>query len=133
MVKKKPNFGFLSQKFSCVLATGYEWCEEACALVALDKDWRRNGLFANGSSTSFADLHISGSGYTTKYVYPSVLGDDYELISEKRVIGARAEVEMSVSSDKHVLMAGLYGRCYDRDPEYVRGNFNHKPILVPDF
>ena len=121
--------------------TGFKWCEEACVLVALDANWRDSGLMASVSETMFETLTIKGTGFSTDYVFPSVLTSHQRLITNKewsverypidKQFGKR--VKLSVQSKKNILTASLYGRCYDKDPDYVREHYGRTPTAVSDF
>lgn len=96
------------------------WCEEMCLLVAYDTT---DNTYSHTEAATFEYIELKAN-FTTKYVYPSVLTNDYKLVDTKfwqydvsdDLIGS-----LNVTGgNQTVLNTGLYGRCYQRDPPYTR-------------
>ena len=103
----------------------YQWCEEFCALVKCKQN--NDGyceLFTNQVKDHlFKNVSLSSS-FSTKYVYPSATTNNIKLIPLNQWKFSidnqndKFHAELSVDSiDKPLLVLGLYGRCYQRDPK----------------
>ena len=98
--------------------TKYKWTEEICAIVAYDGNQRN---YSRTTGVVFQKLTLTGS-FSTKYVYPSVLQNRLKLLKmdEWSMDGNSTvnEYTIHVESLSNILVVGLYGRPYDRDPAY---------------
>ncbi|RWS25627.1 Pantetheinase-like protein [Leptotrombidium deliense] len=94
-----------------------QWCEEMCALYAFDETINTYALL---DSTEFNYFKLIGT-FTTKSIYPSVLTDYLALGSTSQwhytTSGYRGVIESTANIK--LIAAGLYGRCFDRDPALV--------------
>lgn len=105
------------------LGSNYKWCEESCTLVSYDESVGNYSRSSHGAT--FEYIHL-GASFSTKYVYPSVMTDNYKLAKTSdwglTALNGNA-FELSVTSEESVLTAALYGRCYQRDPPYKPWDF----------
>lgn len=101
----------------------YGFCVEVCLLIRCDGDDTNEmcNTYPLTSDTKFHSLQLSGN-FTTKYVYPSLLKSRLRLASteEWRFSNHNGEAQITYNakslSGEPLLAAGLYGRCYDKDP-----------------
>ena len=80
----------------------------------------KTGNYATQATTVFQELRISGN-FSTEYRYPSALGDAFKLI-RTRDLNFTGD-ELTVSTNKPLIYAGIYARAYDRDPPYVQSDY----------
>lgn len=102
----------------------YFWCQENCLLVRCDAFGNNScATFPMRSSTKFQLVHLS-MNFTTEYIYPSVLGSGIRLVPTTNwnhgIDQERAFVNFKNASGTELLVVGLNGRCFDRDPPYIR-------------
>ncbi len=102
----------------------YPWAEEFCALVRCESNERKQCLtFPNSNSkTSFEFIQIKAN-FSTKYVYPSLMSNNNELIDHKEWYFSIEEPQTQLISyhlNKPLLTYGLYARPYPRDPPFVQ-------------
>ena len=103
----------------------YQWCEEFCALIKCKSDYEGKCVsFTNQVKDHlFKNVSLSSS-FSTKYVYPSATTNNIKLIPLNQWKFSidnqndKFHAELSIDSiDKPLLVLGLYGRCYQRDPK----------------
>lgn len=106
----------------------YFWCVENCMVVRCDAfNGDECATFPMKSNTVFHTLEIKAN-FTTEYVYPSVVKSSIRLAPMHEWNHRLAQEDGNVngylkfesSSEAPLLIAGLNGRCYERDPPYVR-------------
>lgn len=102
----------------------YFWSQENCLLVRCDPFGDNPcATFPMRSKTKFSRVHISGN-FTAEHIYPSVLGSGIRLVSTNSwkygLQPSKAFVNFDNGAGKELIVVGLNGRCYDRDPPYIR-------------
>lgn len=114
-------FGVTNKIRKSSTVTEYSWCEEACVVMAVDTC----GQVSLTTTAHFKNLAMKGT-FTTDSVYPSVLGRNVELLhtSEWNVTSSNLTFELKTETRNPISVIGLYGRCYDRDPQYKRNHVN---------
>lgn len=114
-------FGVTNRIRQSSTVTDYSWCEEACVVMAVDT----RGQISLTTTAHFKNLAMAAS-FTTDSVYPSVLGSNLQLLhtTEWHVTSSNLTFELKTHTRKPIAVVGLYGRCYDRDPEYKRNHVN---------
>ena len=107
-------------------ASNYRTYEQICLVVAYD---RAKATFPMTGGRKFKSLTIRGT-FDTKYVYSSVLSDDFELVSTESLTlksrkveaetaeGEKHERQLDVRTRRPVLSVTLYGRLYERDRDF---------------
>ena len=104
----------------------YQWCEEFCALVKCKPNVDGNcESFTNQVDDNLFKSVSLSSSFSTKYVYPNAITNNIKLIPLNQWKFSidnkddKYQAQISVDSiDKPLLVLGLYGRCYQRDPPY---------------
>ncbi|CAL1293393.1 unnamed protein product [Larinioides sclopetarius] len=103
----------------------YFWCEEDCVLARCDPFGDSPcSTYPTKSSTVFEYVNLSGN-FSSEMVYPSVLESGSRLVSRTEWQHQRNDQnETSVifqnEHGRNLLVAGLKGRCFERDPPYQR-------------
>lgn len=106
----------------------YFWCEENCMIVRCDAfEGKECVTFPMRSNTVFNKVELKAN-FTTEYVYPSLLKssmrlalkEDWSHALHKDDDSINGELKFESLSLDPFLVAGLNGRCYERDPPYVR-------------
>jgi hypothetical protein len=96
--------------------SGHMASEEQCMLVAYDREKLE---FLAETDVQFSRIKISSKTFTTRYIYKSGLESNFRLIPQHKIIYGNESLEI-VDYVSPILLAGLYGRCYERDPVYVQ-------------
>jgi hypothetical protein len=117
MIANRTGYG-LNQKH-------YPICEEVCGIARCDSG-SHSACYTfpiKANKTIFKSINISAN-FSTKYSYPSVTTNDLQLVPidkwnyrNDRHIGSRIRLDFN-GYNQPIIAAGLYGRCYDRDPTY---------------
>lgn len=106
----------------------YFWCQENCIIVRCDAfEGKECVTFPMKSDTIFSKIELKAN-FTTEYVYPSLLKSSIRLAPKEEWSHAVYRDDNSINgqlifqslSADPFLVAGLNGRCYERDPPYVR-------------
>lgn len=107
--KSRPRKGYYQSNYTSF--------EQACFIISYNNE---TSEYVTQTTTAFEKLRISGN-FSTEYRYPSALGNAFKLIktSDLHFTGN----ELSVSTKKPLIYAGIYARVYDRDPPYVQSDF----------
>ncbi|GBN56027.1 Vascular non-inflammatory molecule 3 [Araneus ventricosus] len=101
----------------------YFWCEEDCVLARCDPFGDSPcATYPTKSLTVFEHVHLSGN-FSSEVVYPSVLESGSKLVSRTEWRHQRSnQNETSVifqnGHGRNLLVVGLKGRCFERDPPY---------------
>ncbi|XP_067128179.1 biotinidase-like [Centruroides vittatus] len=94
----------------------YTWWIEACFFVRCDSfKGKACSTFPTKASTVFEELKIEAN-FTTPYVYPSISISGLQLAPKKNWDYDTHKLHYKTKSDS-LLLATLFGRSYDRDPE----------------
>ena len=93
---------------------GHGACEESCMFIAYD---RQTHHFLKETDVQFTRIKISSSSFSTPYVFSSALENNYRLIAQKDIVYGNESLEI-IDYSRPVLFAGMYGRCFDKDPPY---------------
>ncbi|XP_023232089.1 biotinidase-like [Centruroides sculpturatus] len=94
----------------------YTWWIEACFFVRCDSyKGKACSTFPTKASTVFEELKIEAN-FTTPYVYPSISISGLQLAPKKNWVYKNHKLHFKTESDS-LLLATLFGRSYDRDPE----------------
>ena len=96
--------------------SGHQACEESCMLVAYDV---KRQQFLEETDVQFSQIKISSSSFSTPYVFSSALENNYRLIAQNDIIYGTQSLQI-LNYSRPVLFAGMYGRCFDKDPPYVQ-------------
>ncbi|XP_054706094.1 pantetheinase-like [Uloborus diversus] len=101
----------------------YFWVEENCFLARCDILDGERCDFQTKSKTRFHSLHLTAN-FTTSYVYPSVMSSGSRLVPVHKWNITEYLNTQSINfyslQGLELLVASFKGRCYDRDPPYVR-------------
>lgn len=106
----------------------YFWCVENCMVVRCDAfNGDECAIFQMKSNTVFQRIEIKAN-FTAEHVYPSVVKSSIRLAPmqewnhdlTKEDGYQNGYVKFESNSAAPLLFAGLNGRCYERDPPYVR-------------
>ncbi|GFW30639.1 biotinidase [Trichonephila clavipes] len=103
----------------------YSWCEEDCVLARCDDlDQKPCATFPMKTETVFRHLHLKGN-FTSEVVYPALTQSGMRLVprSEWRHHQhreLRRDIHFDNESGRTLLVAGMKGRCYGKDPPYTR-------------
>ncbi|KAF8782437.1 biotinidase-like [Argiope bruennichi] len=103
----------------------YNWCEEDCVMARCDPLGDRPcATFPMKSETVFRHLHLKGN-FTSKVIYPSVTESGMRLVPRSdwhhhTHENLLSDIHFDSKSGRKLLVAGLKGRCYDKDPPYRR-------------
>ncbi|GFX13903.1 biotinidase [Trichonephila clavipes] len=102
----------------------YYWGEEDCLLVRCDPaEGRECAAFPLRTEDVFHHVFLKAN-FSTPYVYPSVIGNGMRLISRQewdfsqalQPDGYNAVINFNKEEGHQLVVLGLKGRCYDRDP-----------------
>ncbi|GIY52998.1 vascular non-inflammatory molecule 3 [Caerostris darwini] len=102
----------------------YPRCEENCVLARCDPLGDRPcATFPMKSKTSFKHIHLKGN-FTSEIVYPSVLQSGMRLVPrsvwDHHHHNNKRDIDVYAKDGEDILVAGMKGRCYDRDPPYKK-------------
>ena len=108
----------------------YQMYEQVCLVLAYDGE---KATYPMTGGRKFKSLTIRGS-FDTKYVYPSALSNDFELVPTQSIKlkvteGEKHERKLNVRTKRPVISASLHGRVYERDPPYVQHDFGDEENL----
>lgn len=112
----------------------YKTYHQVCLLVLYDDE---NSNYPMNGARHFKSIGMKGS-FDTDYVYPTALTNNFNLLPTKsiKLKSNGNERELSLKVKQPILMAGLYGRVYDRDRPYVQSEFGNtdgkNPITAID-
>ncbi|GBL95456.1 Vascular non-inflammatory molecule 3 [Araneus ventricosus] len=101
----------------------FHWWEEVCILTRCDPhDGKPCVLQPSRSKTIFQNIELKGN-FKSKRVYPSVSTSNNRLAPKREWTFKQFEGETVLNyqslSNLPMLKAGLFGRSYERDPEFV--------------
>ena len=99
----------------------YTACNEVCAVVrCLSREQCGDGI-ATGS-TVFRELYLQGNFSRGTFVFPTVLVDNAKLATSGmwNFIEENSALKMAGNQSGGLLVFGLYGRCFGRDPRWYR-------------
>lgn len=99
----------------------YFWCEQNCILVRCEAFGNNScATFPMRSRTRFMRATLSAN-ITSEYVYPSVLASGIRLASydDWNFYYNNSKPTIEFNGSTELLVVGLNGRCYDRDPPYI--------------
>lgn len=102
-----------------------KWCIENCLLIAYDNS---TGNYLSDTKTSFSDVQLNATFSDGTFVYPHVMGENQELVQTDKWFVRYQHEETSHSlffksrnpMEGKITSLGFYGRCYQRDPPFVR-------------
>lgn len=97
----------------------YGWAEQVCLIVRYNLSTNKYPL---DNGREFKILEMKSDNFETNYVYASALSNDMKLIANKDIQLNQLN-QLTIKSKKPIIMAGLYGRLYDRDPPYIQETF----------
>ncbi|XP_035228038.1 pantetheinase-like isoform X2 [Stegodyphus dumicola] len=107
----------------------YSFCEQTCTLIRCEAYGRNPcSTFPMKSKTLFYDVQLAAN-FSTKDIFPSVVSSDMKLTSltdwsfdvqETSSDAYQAYINFKSLAGEKLLSADLRGRCYDRDPPYIR-------------
>ncbi|XP_055934311.1 pantetheinase-like isoform X2 [Argiope bruennichi] len=106
----------------------YFWCEENCVIMRCEAiDDNPCAVFPRLSKTDFYEL-VLRANFTSRHILPSVVSTAVRLVplSEwnftklQTEAGYEAEINFNNKRGRSLIVAGLKGRCYDRDPEFEK-------------
>ncbi|CAL1273198.1 unnamed protein product [Larinioides sclopetarius] len=103
----------------------YNWFEEDCVVARCDPLGDRIcATFPLKSKTVFQHLHLKAN-FTSKVVFPSVTESGMRLVQRSEWHhhshgNLLSEIHFDNKSGRKLLVAGLKGRSYDKDPPYKR-------------
>ncbi|KAI1299977.1 Pantetheinase [Halotydeus destructor] len=93
----------------------YKWCEEFCGIVAYNVS---SDSYSMTEAAIFQSLKLEAN-FSTNYVFSSPLANNYELVPIEEWTTQVSEAghhQLTMATNSPITSAGLYGRCYDRDP-----------------
>lgn len=103
----------------------YFWWEQNCLLVRCEPFGNNScATFPRRSSTRFRRVTLSAN-ITCDHIYPSILSSGVRLVDHNdwtynwTLVGNR-NYTINFSGSSELLVVGLNGRCYDKDPPYIR-------------
>jgi len=103
----------------------YPICEEICGIARCDSDSHSSchTFPIQTHKTIFKSIQISAK-FSTKYSYPSVTTNNLQLVPTNKWsykndgnVGSQVRLDFN-GFEEPIMAAGLYGRCFDRDPPY---------------
>ncbi|GIY52995.1 vascular non-inflammatory molecule 3 [Caerostris darwini] len=102
----------------------YSWCEEDCVLARCDPLGDKPcATFPMKSKTSFKHIHLKGN-FSSEIVYPSVLQSGMRLVPrsvwDHHHHDIKRDIHVDSTEGEDILVVGMKGRCYNRDPPYTR-------------
>lgn len=102
----------------------YSAYEQACLIMAVDPV---TGQPIMDTGAKFKLITIKGN-FESKYVYPTALSEHLHLVKNKEVTFDAIGNTVIVQSKKPILMAGLYGRVYEKDIDETPGDTMRKGV-----
>ncbi|GFS32492.1 biotinidase [Nephila pilipes] len=100
------------------------WAEEDCMLVRCDPaDGRECAAYPLRAEVVFHHVYLRAN-FSTPYIYPSVIGDRFRLVSRRQweyskalePDGYNSVINFNSNEGQKLIVVGFKGRCYDRDP-----------------
>lgn len=89
----------------------YSAYEQACLIIAMNPITNEASLH---SGSKFKSIVMNGS-FETPYVFPTAISEYLHLVKNKEVTFDRTNNTLTVQSKKPIMMAGLYGRLFEKD------------------
>ncbi|XP_035213640.1 biotinidase-like isoform X2 [Stegodyphus dumicola] len=107
----------------------YSLCEQTCTLARCEPNGTNPcASFPLKTETLFYNVQLTAD-FSTKHIYPSIVSSGMRLTPTNKWSHGVKEISSDVykgyinfksTSGETLVSAGLRGRCYDRDPPYIR-------------
>ncbi|GFS93263.1 pantetheinase [Nephila pilipes] len=103
----------------------YSWCEEDCVLARCDDSEEKPcATFPTKTETVFRHVQLKGN-FTSKVVLPSITQSGLRLVPRTewrhhQHSEWKRDIHFDNERGRKLLVVGMKGRCYDKDPPYTR-------------
>lgn len=121
----KEDYYLAAYRGFITIGVKYQLAAEQCLVVRCDPvEGKECSTFPLKSSTVFKSLALHGNFHTTHtpYIFPSVMSSGQRLVSKEKWNFDLDQGQVSLTleeTSEPLLVASLFGRCYENDPPYT--------------